>query len=873
MQASRQVGWKAAVRGIALLAAMAALSPFASAYYYWTYFASGSAPFIPVPVRFDLNPADPYGLQNNTALYMISQQGPSALMPGDSFQAIVSEIRAAADVWNSVSTSAVKLEFGGLSPMTAPEVSAGVDVVFNPDIPPGLLAMTTVTTVQNPGAYLANGATFLPIVHSTVNLQSNLTLNQQSSYSDAFFVTIVHELGHSLGLQHTETSSVMSTQITSASTKAAPLAADDIAGISLLYPANGYPAGMGSVSGAVTLGGNGVNMASVVALSLNGTAVSAITNPDGTYTINGVPPGQYYVYAAPLPPPAEGEAYPDNMFPPLNPSGNGFLANTQFGTQFFGGTTDWTQAQQVTVTAGNVSNGVNFNVSSRPGGPAVSAMTTYGFPGAGNVAVGPPPIQSYGWLVFKANGVVVNGDQVAPGLSLSVMGGAAYFYNPNTGATGNVAPLYDTGPFLEIGVAPNPVLAPTPVAITATLNNDVYVLPSAFRVVTSAPPSIATVSGTTDAQGDATVTITGSNLAGTQIVFDSIPAISTTTNADGSITAVAPPATNGYQASVEALASDSQTSWELLPAGTIPPRFTYGGPAYPSISVSPASVAAGTNAMVVITGYNTDFVSGQTVAGFGSSDIAVTGVWVVNSGLVYANIAVNANAAPQLSTVSVESGLGLTTMTAAFQVTPAIAGQATLLTPITNQATGLDGVPSGGIAVINTLGLPANLSGYALTIGSQLTTFTVGPNNQLLAQVPAGSIAGATVVRLFTPSGASLSPVVVQIDIPPPVIEQAATASGVPVTANTPVTGGATVSLTVYGLANQSGALPAPGDVEVNIGGIVTSALAVTPAGPNLCVLQFAVPSSLAPGPQNVTVQVGTRVSAPYTITLAGTGQ
>jgi hypothetical protein len=865
------------VRTVAMLTALAALAPFASAYYYWIYFASNSAPFIPVPVRFDLNPADQYGLQNNTVPYVISEQGPSALMPGDSFQAIVSEIRAAANVWNTVNTSAVTLEFGGLSPMTTPEASAGVDVEFSSDIPPGLLAQTFVTTVANPQAYLANGATFLPIVHSTVQLQSDLTLNQQSSYSDAFFVTIVHEFGHSLGLQHTETSSVMSTQITSASTKSAPLAADDIAGVSLLYPANGYPAGTGSISGSVTMGGSGVNMASVVALSLNGTAISGITNPDGTFTINGIPPGQYYVYASPLPPPAEGEAYPDNLFPPIGPGDNQFLANTSFGTQFLGETTDWTQAQQVTVTAGSTAPGVNFSVPQRPNGPAVSAMTTYeeyGLPGAGSLPVGPAPFQTYGWLIFEANGVVANGNQVAPGLTLSVIGGAAYLYNPNTGATGyvGVAPLYDTGPFLEIGVAPNQVSSPTPVAITATLDGDVYVLPSAFRVVTSAPPSITGVTGATNAQGTATVTITGTNLAGTEIVFDSLPAISTTTNPDGSITAVAPPATSGYQASVEALASDSQTSWETLPAGTIPPRFTYGGPAFPSINVSlpqgATAIAAGTDSMVEITGFSTDFVQGQTVVGFGSSDLVTTGVWVVSPGLAYANVSVNPNAAAQSATATIESGLGLETESAALQVAPAAAGQATLVTPIVNQATGLDGVPAGGVAVINTSGLPGNLTGWALTIANQLASFTVGPNNQLLAQIQSGAQAGPAIVRLFSPAGTSLPPVVMEIDVAPPVITGASTSSGMSISASSPATGGQTVALTIFGLADQTGNLPAPGAIDINIGGINTTALAVTSTGPNASVIQFAIPAGLASGPQNVTVQVGTRVSAAFTINI-----
>lgn len=862
-------------RMVAMTAAMAALAPFASAYYYWTYFAGRTAPFSPIPVKFDLNPADPYGLQNNTAVYAIEQSGPSVLMPGDSFQAVVTEIRAAANVWNRVNTSAVTLQFGGLSPMTTTPASPGIDIVFDSDVPPGLLAYTAVTTVANPAAYLSNGATFLPIVNSTMHLMADLTVNQQSSYNDAFFVTLVHEFGHTLGLQHTEASSVMSTQITSASTKAAPLAADDIAGVSLLYPANGYPAGTGSISGTVTLGGAGVNMASVVALSVSGTAVSTMTNPDGTFTINGVPPGQYYVYAHPLPPPAEGEAYPDNVFPPLDPTGNPFAPNTSFGTQFFGATTDWTQAQQVSVNPGNVASGISFIVPSRPNGPAVSGMTTYGYPGAGNFAVSQPPIQNYGWLVFKANGVVGNGNQVAPGLSLGVIGGAAQLV-PSTLQYFTTVTQAGAAPeqFLMIEVVPNPVPGPTPVALTATLNGDVYVLPSAFRVVTSGPPAIATVAGTTDGSGNTTVQVTGSNLGtSTQILFDSIPALSTTVNPDGSFTVAAPPAPNGYQATVEALEPDSQTSWELLAPTTIGPRLTYGGPIAPSISVSlpggAAGVAAGTDAMVEITGYNTNFVQGQVAVGFGSSDIVANGVWVISPGLLYVNVSVNPNAAAQLATVTVESGLELATLSQGLQILAPAAGQATALTPITNQATGLAGVPAGGTALINTTGLPANLTGYAMTISNQLTTFTAGANNQLAAVVPGGTLPGAAVVRLFTPAGTSLPPVVMQVDIAPPVITQAASTSGAMISQTVPALNGTTISLTVFGLEEATGNLPLPGNVLINVGGITTTALAIVPAGLNLSTVEFIVPAGVAAGAQTVTLQDGTRLSNTFTIAVA----
>ncbi len=65
---------------------------------------------------------------------------------------------------------------------------------------------------------------------------------------------------------------------------------------------------------------------------------------------------------------------------------------------------------------------------------------------------------------------------------------------------------------------------------------------------------------------------------------------------------------------------------------------------------------------------------------FGSSDITVKHVWVVNPGFLRMNISVKASAAAVPTTISVASGLQLTTLNTSFQVTPST-GQLTLLTP------------------------------------------------------------------------------------------------------------------------------------------------------------------------------------------------
>jgi uncharacterized protein (TIGR03437 family) len=848
----------------ALAASLLALSPAASAYYYWVYFAGDNAPFSPVPVKFDLTSLP----DSQTVTYFISDQGPSPMMPGDSFQALVSEIRLAAQVWNRVSSSSLRLAFGGIESANTQQATPGIDIIFDDDMPPGLLAQSKPMTADNL-SLVANGAAFVPIVRSTMQLRKDLTAYQQASYDDSFFLTIVHEFGHTLGLQHSLTGGVMATSLTRGTTKGNPLSADDVAGLSLLYPAPGFLAASGSISGVVLLDRTGVNLASVVAVSTSGATVGGMTNPDGSYRIDGIPPGQYYVYAHPLPPPAPGESSPDNIVPPEDLQKNPFLANTGFDTELFPGTRDWTQAMPISVTAGGVASGVNFSMQPRSG-PAVYDGEVYAYQGAAQNPVQAPSLVSgtRNSVAFFAFGAVVNNSQLAQGLSVSVIGGAAQV------EAGSVQ--YYTGGYLKMALDTSSVSSAVPAALAVTVSNDMYVLPYAFTVVPAPAPAISSVTAGTDGQGNPTATIMGSNLGSDpRILFDGARASLLNANQDGSLVVSPPPASGGYQAAVEALSSDGQTSSQAL-GSALPPMFTYGETGTPTFNVSPAVVVAGTDTMVQITGFNTNFIDGLTVVGFGSSDIVVRQVWVLGPGHLLANISVVPSAPATWTSVSVATGDQLATNSLTFEIMTANSGQMSLHTPIVDQATQLAGVPVGDTAAINTTGLPQNLSGWTLLIGNQQANFAPGAGGQILAVVPGGLLAGPTTVQLVSPAGAAIPQVLMQVNPPPPVITAADNISGVAVDASHPAHTGDTVTLIVSGLADPSNALPSAAGIQVNLGGINQAASAVmayssfSRSGPaSTYLVQFVVPPNVPNGAQTpVTVTVNTEVSAPYSIAV-----
>lgn len=626
-----------------------------SAYYYFVYFNTRTGPFNPIPAKFDLN-----ALTNNQVPFFISGFGPSATAPGDSFQAIIAEIRGAAEVWNSVGSSAIHLTYGGLSTPGTIQSAPGIDVEFSDDITPGLLAMSGPESYSGTTAYGATGI-FVPISRSKLFLPRDLSqvpaaFGAFPSYSEEFFITMVHEFGHTLGLQHSLASGVMSTIWTSAASKASPLGADDIAGISLLYPAGNYTDTVGSISGRVTMSGTGLNLASVVAISPSNPAISTLTNPDGTYQIDGIPPGFYSIYVHALPPVAQGEGSPDNIVYPKDVSGASRGLNyTAFATQFYngksGGTRDSQQAMSFTVAPGGIRSGVDFSVSQRDYLP-VSSVRTYGYTSSA-VYVTPPSLASglQSLVAMTGTGLLQQNNVITPGLTISTLGTAA--------RVTQLSAYAPPQPYIAMYLLVNFTAGPGPKHLLFTTPSDVYILPAAFTVVNNPAPSIASITPAFDASGAPALLISGTAFfpdafTTTRIFFDGLPAVIEQVTPDGQLLVLPPQASPGYTATVVALNSDGQSSLFLQPT---PTTYSYApGPAA-SLTVSPASLLPGADTVVDVLGAGANFVDGQTTVGFGTSDVVVRKVSVLSPG--HLQVLVTPNAFVPTNGITVTTGLAV----------------------------------------------------------------------------------------------------------------------------------------------------------------------------------------------------------------------
>jgi hypothetical protein len=234
-------------------------------------------------------------------------------------QTVAEVVQASFTTWINAPNTALTISRGADSSLTQESTSPSnvnlicfvcTDAGFGGS---GTLAITSTTTADAAGQDDGHGGTAQfagQIIKADISFNPAVTFSTGGASGQDLQTVATHEIGHFLGLDHSGV--VRAMMYPFAPDVLTTLGFDDVAGISTLYPNSTADVSTGSIAGKITLNGGNVFGAHVYAASttsanpfssfanIRKTPIGALSLPDGTYTIAGVPADSYEIVAEPL---------------------------------------------------------------------------------------------------------------------------------------------------------------------------------------------------------------------------------------------------------------------------------------------------------------------------------------------------------------------------------------------------------------------------------------------------------------------------------------------------------------------------------------------------------------------------------------------
>jgi hypothetical protein len=379
----------------------------------------------------------------------------------------------------------------------------------------GSFLAITLYSFSNDGSILDSDIVFNPSVVQNGVFYPLSTDHSNGSYD--LQALVAHELGHSLGSTHSPVISATMFQSQGAfsayntvleATLHQVLSADDVAFATTRYPAPGAAAQLGSIAGKVAFStGGAVAGALLVAVNpASGTTIGGLASTtDGSYRLDSLPPGSYFVYAQP----ANGPVAKVNISGVPNTN----AMNTNFRVTFAGGNT---APSAVPVTAGQTS-AADISVDPAPPQMQVALIGTGSAGGADWTNIVGPKASTAGSaldLLLWGNGLdsSITADQIrliGPGITMRTS---------SLHQTNAVSQPFTSALRFTVDVAPSPATFPVTVAVAK--GTDAAVYSGGFVIASSAPGCSYTLSSkqfslpAAAGQGTVTVTVTAGSGCG-----------------------------------------------------------------------------------------------------------------------------------------------------------------------------------------------------------------------------------------------------------------------------------------------------------------------------------------------------------------------